>query len=344
MKENVIVENDLQLFIEHFPYCDDICGKTFLVTGATGLIGSIFIKCLLRLNEWKGTDVSVIGIARSKEKVLDVFGDAPVVWVCQDMRNPLSLPDVQIDYIVHCASPTSSRFYVENPVETMNTAYIGTDSLLQYAREKGIRSFVYLSSLESYGAIHDDRWITEEECGYISPTDVRSSYSLGKRAVECLCHSYAKEYRVPVKIARLTQTFGAGVSLNDTRVFAQFAKSIIAGKDIEMHTEGKSAKPYCYTIDAVNAIFCILLHGADGEAYNVANASTFISIHDMAEFMIREFNPQCHLTVNVKENMGYAPVTILRLNTEKLENLGWKPLYNLKNMYAKLIDYYKSVL
>ena len=283
-------------------------------------------------------------MARNKEKVKTIFGDAPIIWVLQDLKNPLSLPKLKIDYIIHCANSTSSKFYVECPVENINTAYIGTNSILSYSIKHNVKSIVYLSSLESYGTINHDERITEEMMGYILPTDVRSSYSLGKRATECLCHCYAKEYGVHVKIARLTQTFGAGVSLSDNRVFAQFAKSIIKGDDIILHTKGESSKPYCYSIDAVCAILFLLLRGKDGEAYNVANSSTYISIREMAQFLIDNFNTKCRLIVDVKDNMGYAPVTKLNLSTDKIESLGWKPYYSLHDMYSRLIDYYKTIL
>ena len=341
MIDNIVVDNDLLFFSEHFPFVDDIRQKTFLVTGATGLLGSVLIKCLLKLNELKATEVSIIAVARNCEKVKNMFGDVPITWIYQDVRKTLSSIDASVDYIIHCASPTSSKFYVEYPVETINTAFWGTSHLLEYACTHKVKSMVYLSSLESYGSIMDEREITETDSGYIDPLDVRSSYSLGKRMVECLCHSYAKEYSVPVKIARLTQTFGAGVSLEDNRVFAQLAKSILMGGNIILHTSGKSSKPYCYTIDAILAVFFLLLKGKNGEAYNVANPDTYISILEMAELLSSRFNPQSKVIIDLKSDMGYAPVTKLKLNVDRLFALGWKPYFSLEEMFERLLDYYK---
>ena len=157
-----------------------------------------------------------------------------------------------------------------------------------------------------------------------------------------MCTSYAKEYGVPVKIARLTQTFGAGVSAEDNRVFAQFARSIIEGNDIVLHTKGESAKPYCYTTDCVSAILYILLKGKDGEAYNVANQDTYISIKDMALFLKENFNSNIDVIVEEHPEMGYAPVTRLNLLSEKLMSLGWKPSYNLYEMFERLINSLKE--
>lgn len=342
--ENIIVKSDIDFFVEHIPFLDNMRNNSFLVTGATGLIGSTLIKCLLATNEKYNTNIKIVAMARNREKAKTIFGDSPIQWFFQDMSQPFSEVDIKIDYIVHCANSTSSKFYVEHPVENINTAYLGTNNILQFAKINNVKSVVYLSSLECYGTIDDDKEITEDMMGYITPTDVRSSYSLGKRAVECLCHCYAKEYSVPVKMARLTQTFGAGVSLEDNRVFAQFAKSIIKGDDIILHTKGESAKPYCYTIDCVRAIVYLLMAGANGEAYNVANSDTYISIYDMAKFLVDNFNQKCKAIIELKDNMGYAPVTHLNLNTNKLGGLGWKPYYGLKEMYGQLINYYKTVL
>lgn len=342
--ENRIVQRDIDFFVEHVPFLDRLRNNSILITGATGLIGSTLIKCLLELNEKLSANITIVAIARNPEKVKALFGERPIHWIYQDMIQPIINIGHSIDYIVHCANSTSSKFYVEKPVENINTSYIGTNNILNYAKNNNVKGVVYLSSLECYGTIDNDQEIKEDVMGYITPTDVRSSYSLGKRATECLCHCYAKEYGVPVRMARLTQTFGAGVSLEDNRVFAQFAKSIIKGENIILHTKGESAKPYCYTIDCVCAIIHLLMEGENGEAYNVANSDTYISIYDMAKFMANKFNPACEVVVELHDDMGYAPVTHLNLNTDKLKALGWTPYYDLERMYAQLIDYYKTVL
>lgn len=342
--DNFVVNNDINFFVEHIPFLDEIRNKSFLVTGATGHIGSTLIKCLIATNERYDANIKVVAMARNQEKAKAIFENRVIQWLYQDVTQPLLGIGFKIDYIVHCANSTSSKFYVEHPVENINTAYLGTNNILQFAKNNNVKSVVYLSSLECYGTVEDDKDITEDMMGYLTPTDVRSSYSLGKRATECLCHCFAKEYKVPVKMARLTQTFGAGVSLEDNRVFAQFAKSVIKGENIVLHTKGESSKPYCYTIDSISAILYILLAGEDGEAYNVANSDTYISIYDMAQFLVENFNPQCKVTIELHNNMGYAPVTHLNLNTDKLCALGWHPHYGLKEMYTQLIEYYKIAL
>ena len=333
MIENLIIQQDIDFFVGHFPFVEQIKEKTILVTGATGLIGSVLIKCLLRLNQVTNSGIKVVAVARNKQKAYDLFGNCEIQWIWQDMTEQ----DGQ--------SQMPLRASFRNHVETINTAFIGTRQLLEYASQHlSMRGMVYLSSLESYGTINDNSvLVTEDVSGYINPIDVRSSYSLGKRMVECLCHAYASEYHVPVVMARLTQVFGAGVSRQDTRVFAQFAKSVINGQDIVMHTSGESAKPYCYTVDAIMALFYLLLKGEPGKAYNVATPNTYISICDLAYLLVEKFNKNCRVVIEARDNMGYAPVTKLNLSTKKLEALGWKPFFNLEEMFDRLINYYKSI-
>ena len=242
------------------------------------------------------------------------------------------------DYIIHLASPTASVFFVEHPVETLRTSIEGTTVVLEYAKAAKIKSMVFASSLEVYGTNEDDRPIDESFQGYVDPLDVRSSYNIGKRAAESFCHAYAKEYGVPVKIARLTQTTGAGISKDDNRVIAQFARLTTENKDIILHTTGESARPYCYTTDAVSALLYILLKGETGEAYNVANEKTYISARGMAEFLKENFNSNINVRMELNGNMGYAPTTKLQLSSKKLRSLGWEPQYQLYDIFEHLIQ------
>ena len=149
---------------------------------------------------------------------------------------------------------------------------------MEFSRKSEVKSFVYLSSLEVYGTITDDSiLVTEDIQGYLEPMAVRSSYPMAKRATENLCCLYASEYGVNVKVARLTQTTGAGVSNDDNRVIVQFCRLAVQDKDIILHSSGNAARPYCYTMDAISAILYILLNGNNGQAYNVANEDSYIS-------------------------------------------------------------------
>ena len=329
------LETDIREFAQTFLLSSDLAGARIMITGATGLIGSTLVRCLLALDN----GVTITLPVRNRAKAAAMY-DADTsrlnIVACNLLEYCITLDD-DFDYIIHCASPTAGKYMNEQPVETYELAVETTRALLQYARKHTIKGMVYVSSLEYYGQNFDDLIITEDFQGYVDTTSARSSYPMGKRAAEYLCAAYALEYDIPAKVARLTQTFGAGIAADDNRVFAQFARSVINGEDIVLHTTGESAKPYCYTTDCISAILYILLKGEKGESYNVANQDTYISIKDMAEFLRDNFNPKIDIRVEIHSEMGYAPVTKLHLSSEKLMALGWKPRYDLKEMYSNLI-------
>lgn len=336
---NIIQKQDIEEFVNGFALAEDLKNSTFLITGATGLIGSTLIHCLFALEK----NVRVIAPVRNigkAEELFDVEEKKQISLIeCDIIKYHYSQID-NIDFVVHCAAPTSSRFFVEKPVETFNIILDGTKVLLEYARKHAIKGMLYLSSLEVYGEIYDDTTpLSEDMQGYLNPLSIRSSYPMAKKATETLCNLYAVEYDVPVKIARLTQTTGAGIAKDDNRVIAQFARLASQGKDIVLHTTGESARPYCYTTDCIEAMLYILLKGGSGEAYNVSNEDTYISAKDMAYFVKQHINPSIDVKVELDNKQGYAPPTKLRLSTEKLRGLGWKSRHSLMTIFAKLVNY-----
>lgn len=341
MNKQILIDDVIQ-FASGFELSEQLRNKTFLITGATGLIGSVMVKCLLELNRQKGLGIKVIAVVRSLEKAQKVFAEeAAQIKFYQLELNEIGVDSIQdhVDYVVHLASPTASKYFVEHPVETLRTAVEGTSAVLEYAKGAKVEAVVYASSLETYGSNHTDEWLNEDFQGYVNPLEIRSSYNIGKRTCECLCHAYAEEYGVNVTIARMTQTFGAGVEYNDGRVFAQFARKAIEGQNIELHTTGATSRMYCYTTDAVSAMLYLLVKGEKGEAYNIANKDSYISIRDMAQLVRDEFNPNIEVVIALKEGQGYAPETRLRLDTSKIEALGWSPALGLKEMFDRLIRY-----
>ena len=325
-----VFEEDIKNIIKDFDM-SVFDGKTVLVTGATGLIGKLCVKSLLN----SGFDTKVVALIRNEQKGLKVLGrNKNLEFLVQDINEHVKF-DKNVDYIIHGASVTSSSDFVNKPVETILTAINGTKNVLEFARsQKDLLGMVYLSSLEVYGKpLKEDT--KENDYGYIDVLSPRSSYSEGKRMTETLCISYGSEYNVPVKIARLSQTFGAGVDKNDTRVFAQFAKSVINKQNIILHTKGETKRNYCYTTDAVRAIFTVLTKGENNNAYNVANKNTYISIADMAKSIENE-NTKVVFEID-NQNRGFNPTMQICLNTKKLENLGWSAKVDLAQMFERTI-------
>ena len=285
-------------------------------------------------------EVSVIAHVRNEQKARAMFGDLPVFYCVGDVTAPVEY-DGDVDFILHTASVTASKSFVTEPVQTLTTAIDGTRNLLEFAREKRVQSMVYVSSMEAFG-ITDPALerVTEKDLGYIDILSVRSSYSEGKRICECLCAAYAAQYGVPVKIARLAQTFGAGVSRADGRVFAQFTKSCLEGRDIVLHTAGKSMGNYCYTADAVRGLLTIALRGENANAYTVVNPATSMQIRQVAQLVSDTLTKgQTKIIFDIPESSltyGYAPDVTMRLSGAKLMQLGWQPEVDLPDMFRRL--------
>ena len=315
-----------------------------LVTGATGLIGSAIVKSLIYANEILNSNIKIFALVRNKAKAENMFGNS-IEYVVQDIVEPLKI-QAKIDFVIHTANSTASKSFVEEPVETISSIVQGTDNVLCFAKNKKVRSAVYLSSMEVYGKTDFDRIdpLKENDYGYVDLAEVRSSYPQGKRLAENLCVAYAKEYNVNVKVARLVQTIGAGVSYDDNRVFAQFARNIVEAKDIVMHTTGSTVRCYCYITDAVSAIFALLERGITGELYNVANEKTVCSIKEMAEMLCKRYTSS-KLIFNLESSMNnyYLPTLKTVLDSSKLQQLNWRPEILLEQMFERLVENFKSL-
>lgn len=321
--------------------------KSFFVTGATGLIGSQVIKALLYANEKFNLNIKIIAMVRNKSKVNKIFQDTQSIeFIYQDVLEPLKY-DNSIDFIIHTANNTSSKSFVETPVETINSIVLGTNNILTFAKNKNIKSLVYLSSMEVYGNIPLNRIepLSERDYGYLDILQTRSSYQEGKKLAECLCFAYAEEYSIPIKIARLSQTIGAGVEYTDNRVFAQFARNIVEGNDILLKTKGETIRSYCYITDAISAIFCLLEKGGNGECYNIANPETTCSIFDMASNLCKKY-PTSKLRVNTSENDSnyYLNTLKYQLDISKIkEKTNWEPKVSLDDAYSRLISSFNEL-
>ena len=308
--------------------------KRILVTGATGLIGKSLVNRLLDEGAF------VIAQIRNIDKAQRVFDeDDRLSFIECDIRD-FSIDNLGIDYIIHAASNTSSKAFIEAPVEVIDININGTKAVLEFARINKIKGMVYLSTMEVYGAPTTDEKINESHSTNLDSMSVRSSYPESKRMCETLCSSYASQFNVPVKVLRLTQVFGQGVEYNDNRVFAEFARCVIENRDILLHTKGETKRNYLSVNDAVDAVLTVLLKGNVGEAYNASNEDTYCSIYDMAS-LVADKCANGRISVIIDEddvNRGYAPTLKMNLDSSKLRSLGWEPRIGLEDMFNTMIN------
>lgn len=327
--------------IQKSPLLEAFEHKTVMITGATGLIGSALCFALLEWNHTHDGHIAVLAVARNRAKCEKLFADhfQYGLKIIEADITQFDAQDMGIHYIIHCANPTSSSDFVRKPVEVVKTAILGTANMLELARCNPIEGFVYLSSMEVYGTPHTDETITETHPSDLDALQVRNSYPESKRMCENLCADYASEYQVPAKIVRLTQTFGPGVTYQDGRIFAEFARCVIEQRDIILRTKGETKRCYLYTGDAVTAILSVLLKGENGQAYNAANEETYCSIYEMAQMVSEIADPPIHVRIQEEDiqKYGYAPVFRMNLSAEKLKKLGWQANTSLTDMYRNMI-------
>lgn len=312
----------------------NIEGKSFLISGATGLIGKSMTKYIA---DNGGEIIAVVRDMKKAEKMFEQYNN--IQYICSDI-NTLPVKKMNIDYIIHAANQTSSCSFVEEPVETIMTAINGTRNTLEIAKLSNVKGYIYLSSMEVYGAPTKDEKIVEDHDNNINTMTVRSCYPESKRLCEAMCASYFSEYNVPINVVRLTQTFGEGVNYNDGRVFAEFARAAIEKKNIILNTKGETRRNYLYVGDAVSAIIRVLFNGKRGEAYNVANEKTYCSIYEMALLVSKECaNNQIQVLINedAVKSKNYAPTLHMNLDTSKIKQIGWSPKVGLKEMYSRMI-------
>lgn len=335
-----VFEEDL-LYLSDELKKNELYNKVFFVTGATGLVGSVLVKAILFGNQRYNLNNRVIAFVRNKEKAEHIFGGYDGLEFCiGDILEPIAY-DGQIDFIIHSACETKSVRMVNSPVETLWTSLNGSKNVLDFAVTKKIEKLVYLSSMEAFGNLGNMKErVSENQLGYIDIQSVRSCYPESKRMVENMCVCYASEYNVPVVVARLAQTFGAGVSIEENRVFAQFARNALNGKDIVLHTTGESYGNYVYTADAISAIFILLKKGTVSEVYTVANEKSNMRIIDMAKMVAEKIsggNISVVIDMSNASSYGYAPNVILKLDASKICKLGWTPKIDLEESYRRLM-------
>ena len=343
--ESKIVKEDLDNIIKDsaIPW-SDLDGARILVTGATGLIGSSIVNALLYYGLHAKESPMVYVMARNRTKANEIFSQQlkqcgeRLQLVIGDIKDHIDINGA-IDFIIHCASQTASRLFVNEPVETLDTSILGTKNILEFAKDRRVKGVVYLSSMEVYGSPTKGSYVTEDAVAGFDPRNIRNCYPISKIVCESLCNSYCKEYSVPVKTVRLTQTMGPGVSWHDKRVFAEFAKCALEGKDIVLKTKGETERMYLYTGDAVRAVLTVLLLGNNGEVYTAANEETYCSIADMADIVRRTLaNGSIDVRYELQDasKLGYAGTLFMRLNTQALQHLGWKPYVGLNEMYRRM--------
>lgn len=321
---------------------DRLDGRSVLITGATGLIGSCMVDVLCYRNLMGQTPCHVYAMSRSEVKLRARFSDfidkAWFIPVVQDIRQPLCL-DQPIDYVINGASNAHPRAYAKDPVGTITANVMGLDSLLRYAVSHGVTRLLELSTVEVYGSSRraEDVFF-ENYCGDIDCNTLRAGYPESKRVCEALCQAYTEQFGISTIIARPCRVYGPTMDMSDSKATAQFIKNILRGENITLKSKGNQLFSYAYMADVVSGLLYILLEGKSGEAYNIADSNSIITLGEMAEVLARQNNRRVVYDIpDSAEQKGFSGSMRAILDASKLEGLGWKACTSIQNGLKKTV-------
>lgn len=347
---NRSIINDLKIVVEDIKKEARILeGKTVLISGGSGFLGS-YINAVLYLlnknvlkNKCKVISLDNYITGSRKNFILDIK-DKNFQYIHSDVRLPLTI-DEKIDFIIHAAGLASPFYYKKFPLETIESAIMGAKNLLELARIYKVESFLFFSSSEIYGDPDTSAVPTPETyAGRVSSIGPRSCYDESKRLAETLCMVYNQIYKVPIKIVRPFNIYGPGMKHTDYRVMPTFLYNGLRGKNLPVHDKGVQTRTFCYITDGLTSIFKVLLSGRSGEVYNIGNDTPEIGMFELASII-------CDLLDNGtkprrKSYPSYYPAgepqrrcpDLTKIKTE----LGYIPRVDLKTGIIKSINWFKS--
>jgi len=309
--------------------------KRVLVTGGAGFVGSHLCERLLADghevvcldNFFTGTHANVAHLRDNSR--FELFR--------HDVQEKLTM---EVDQIFHLACPASPIHYPRNPVRTIRTAVEGTLNLLDVARECGARMMI-ASTSEVYGdpAEHPQ---TESYWGNVNPIGPRACYDEGKRCAEALATSYAIQYGVQVRIARIFNTYGPRMHENDGRVVSNFVVQALCGKPLTIFGEGKQTRSFCFVSDLVEGFVRLMAseHGCDPVNLGNPRESTMIELATLIKQMTGSKSEIIHEPLPKDDPVRRNP-DITR--AKKLLG-GWGPKVPLEEGIAATIAYFKTVV
>jgi len=332
-----LIANDLNDFSK------ELEGKTVLIAGGKGFLGTYFVNVLNRINETLHTPMKIVIIdnlitSKERESILN----PNVTLLKQDISESFDFPD-DLDYIIHAASIASPPTYRKFPIKTVDVNYQGTRNLLEIARKKKIKSMLLLSSSEIYG---DPEVVPTPESyqGKVSCTGPRACYDESKRLAETISILYFQQYKVPVKIARPFNVYGPYLNLTDGRIIPDFMKNAIEKSEIVIHSDGSPTRSFCYVSDAIRAFFKLLFSNHDGMICNVGNNEE-ISVSNVAKMIQKTIGKSISINMIKSDDPNYTTDNPQRrcpdLSLIK-KSVNYTPQINLEEGLKRVYNWYKG--
>jgi nucleoside-diphosphate-sugar epimerase len=324
-----------------------IDGHSFLVIGATGLIGSYLIDTLMWRNKNQAANIKIYAMGRHlqglEQRFEQYLNDEYFQVVEADVVNPL--PEIgQIDYIIHGASNTHPRAYATDPIGTIMTNIVGTKQVLDYATKENTTRTLFLSSVEIYGENQgDSEKFDEHSLGYIDSNSLRGGYPEAKRASESLIQAYIAQKGIDVVIPRLSRTFGPTMLMNDSKAASQFLKNAVNGEEIVLKSAGSQLFSYTYVGDVVSALLFLLLNGENGAAYNVAVDEYNVRLKELAAKIAQIGQTEVIFDLpDAEEQKGFSKASLALMNADKINQFGWHSLFTIQEALEHTVQILKD--
>ncbi len=305
-----------------------------IVSGAAGFVGSHMCDRLLAEGHTVvGLDNLLTGAERN---VAHMAGHPAFRFIRQDVTRPVELDGV-IDAVVHMASPASPRDYLEHPIETLDVGSAGTRNMLELARAHQAR-FLVTSTSECYGDPTEHPQV-ETYWGNVNPVGPRSCYDESKRFAEALTMAYHRTHGVETNIARIFNTYGPRMKLNDGRVVPAFLDQALRGEPITVFGDGSQTRSFCYVSDLVDGLYRLML---SDERYPV-------NLGNPQEMTILEFAERIRRLTGSKSGIIHHPLPQDDPKqrqpdiTKARRILGWEPRVALDDGLHKTIEYFQKL-
>lgn len=355
--ESQTYTEEIQLLLQqnrHLPW-EKLAGKTILLSGATGMIGKCIVDILMQYNDDSRKNagisdmavserlINIIALSRNEERAKERLGEH---WDREDFRYiscdvNQAIPECgKADYVIHAASNTHPLQYSGDPIGTITANVIGTKNLLDYAVSCHAEKFCFVSSVEIYGENRGDTdRFKEDYLGYLDCNTLRAGYPESKRVGEALCNAYAQAHQLGFVVPRLSRVYGPTMLDSDSKAIAQFIKKAAAGEDIVLKSAGTQCYSYTYALDAALAVLAVLLRGESGEAYNISDTESEVTLRQIAEWLAEDNDVKVIYDIpDAAEQAGYSTATKALLDAEKIEALGWKPGTHMREGLRKTME------
>ncbi|GBC88312.1 Bifunctional polymyxin resistance protein ArnA [bacterium HR13] len=308
-----------------------------LITGAAGFIGSHLCERFLREGfEVVGMDNFITG---SPNNIAHLFGHPKFKFIHYNVINYIYV-EGPVDLVLHFACPASPVDYLSHPIHTMKVDSLGTLNTLGLAKLKKSR-YVFASTSEVYGdpTIHPQ---PETYWGYVNPVGPRSVYDESKRFSEAMCMAYHREHSIDVRIARIFNTYGPRMRINDGRVIPNFITQALKGEPLTVYGDGKQTRSFCYIDDLVEGIFRLSTEdGLSGQVVNLGNPQE-VSIIDLAKLILELTESSSKIVF--KSLPADDPKRRCPDIKKAKELLSWEPKVSLKDGLKITINWFKEML